>query len=439
MPAIALDMIEPLSGVLTESVAAVVAREASALNDLLAAHQNRCVIYGAGTLGRKAIALLREIGVTPLAVVDSNPQRWGSEISGLPVLSPADAAKQFGSNAIFFVTIWNDFHWFSDTRTKLTALGCTSVSSYAPIFWKFGPRFMDLLLLNEPPHRLYRDRDRVLEAESLGADEESLATYRANILWRALGDPSHLPCPAPQNTYFPADIFRIAPEEVLVDCGAFDGDTIRMTRSVAGSNFKAIHAIEADAVSLKKMRDYLATLDSSTQAKIHIHECAVGAERCTLQFMMTGALTSKSGGDEAAAEAVDVPCIPLDELFVAGPVTFIKMDIEGAEFDALRGGAAIIRRDNPILAICVYHTQNDIWRIPLLLRSLNPAYSFFLRTYDGDGFQSVVYAIPPHRMLSNSERAAAPKPRKQPAPNPTSNSALVSSPPPVSTLPPGAA
>ena len=79
------------------------------------------MVVGAGTLGRKAVALLREIEAQPLAFVDSNPQRWGSEIAGLTVLSPADAAKQFGSNAVFFVTIWNDFHWFSDTLARLKA------------------------------------------------------------------------------------------------------------------------------------------------------------------------------------------------------------------------------------------------------------------------------------------------------------------------------
>ena len=88
------------------------------------------------------------------------------------------------------------------------------------------------------------------------------------------------------------------------------------------------------------------------------------------------------------------------------------MDIEGAEYDALRGGRRVIERDSPILAICVYHTQADVWRIPLLLRSMNPSYHFYLRAYNGDGFQSVVYAVPPDRLLSDSERAAAPNPRK---------------------------
>jgi hypothetical protein len=112
---------------------------------------------------------------------------------------------------------------------------------------------------------------------------------------------------------------------------------------------------------------------------------------------MTGSITAKAEG-----AGVDVACIPIDELFADTQVTFMKMDIEGAEFDALRGAAAVIRRDQPILAICVYHTQADVWRVPLLLRSLNPSYAFYLRAYDGDGLQSVVYAVPPRRFKGAS-------------------------------------
>jgi FkbM family methyltransferase len=406
MPETALDLLAPLREILTEPISAVKQREASALDQLLSAHQNRCVIFGAGTLGGKAVTLLREIGIEPIALCDSNPDRWGTTRSGLIILSPADAAKQFGANAVFFVTIWNDFHWYRDTLAKLTSLGCTAVSSYAPIFWRFGDRFMDLLLLNEPPHRLYQHLDDVLDAEHLWADEESLATYRSNIVWRAKGDPSHLPYPAPQNTYFPHDIFKLSPEEVLVDCGAFDGDTLRLLLSFA-PDFKAFYAVEADTVSIQKLQSYIGTLQPDVAAKVHELDCAVGADRCTLQFVMSGAATSKIEG-----AGVDVACIPLDELFADIPVTLIKMDIEGAEFDALRGGAKIIQRDSPILAICVYHTQADIWRIPLLLRSINPNYAFFLRSYDGDGFQTVLYAAPPNRLLSDAEKVVFPNPKE---------------------------
>jgi FkbM family methyltransferase len=404
-----MEQLPPLSEFLTESVATVKQRETSALDELLHAHKNRCIIFGAGTLGRKAVALLREIGVEPLAVVDNNPARWGSEIDGIVVHSSAEAAVLYGPDPVYFVTIWNDFHWFRDTHARLNALGCVAVSSYAPIFWRFGKRFMDLLLLNEPAHLLYQHLDQIYAVEKLWADEESLNTYRANILWRALGDPSYLPFPAPVNTYFPADIFKLTANEAIVDCGAFDGDTIRMLLAQSGAQFKDLYAVEADTVSLAKMRAYLATLAPATARKVHILDCAVGAKRSTLQFVMTGALTSRSAN---SAEATDVACIPLDELFADSPVSLIKMDIEGAEYDALRGGRAIIQRDLPVLAICVYHTQSDIWRIPLLIRSMYPDYQFFLRSYDGDGFQTVLYAVPPHRQLSDAQRAAAPNPRK---------------------------
>jgi FkbM family methyltransferase len=403
-----LDMLAPLREILTESVASVKEREASALDQILREHQNRVVLFGCGTLGKRAIDLLREIGVDPVAVCDSNPSRWGTNISGLTILSPSDAAAQFGRNAVFFVTIWNDFHWYRHTLAKLTSLGCTSVSSYAPIFWRFGSRFMDLLLLNEPAHLLYQQLDEVFEAERLWADEESLASYRSNIAWRAKGDPSHLPYPAPQNTYFPRDLFRLIPEEVVVDCGAFDGDTVRLILSLVGPDFKAVHAIEADTISLQKLSTYLSTLPAAIKGKIHTLDCAVGAERCTLRFNMSGAATSKSSEDAGA----DVRCVPIDELFADESMTFIKMDIEGAEYDALVGARKTIERDRPILAICVYHTQRDVWRIPLLMHSIDPTYRLFLRAYDGDGFQSVVYAVPPHRLLSDAERASAPNPRK---------------------------
>jgi hypothetical protein len=78
------------------------------------------------------------------------------------------------------------------------------------------------------------------------------------------------------------------------------------------------------------------------------------------------------------------------------------MDIEGAEFDALRGGQKVIQRDRPVLAICVYHAQNDIWRIPLFAHEMLPEHKLFLRAYEGDGFQTVMYAVPPERVRQDA-------------------------------------
>ena len=80
--------------------------------------------------------------------------------------------------------------------------------------------------------------------------------------------------------------------------------------------------------------------------------------------------------------------------------TFIKMDVEGSEIDALIGAQNIIRKELPILAICAYHRQDHMWRIPSLIHSFSDQYCFFLRPHLSEGWDLVCYAIPLPRLSS---------------------------------------
>jgi FkbM family methyltransferase len=385
-------MLQPLQEVLQESVGEVLLREQTALEKILEARSRKAVLFGSGTLGRRALSLLQGVGADVLAFCDNNSAAWGSSIDGIPVLSPQEAAERHGKTAVFFVTIWNDRHWFSETKEQLTGLGCDCVSTYTPIFWKFPETFLTLLLLNEPPHRLYEDKANVLRAEALWADEESLRIYRANIAWRALGNASDLPGRPVSFTYFPQDIFLPQATDIYLDCGAFDGDTVKESLEFCPQGMKGIYAVEADSISFDKLTDFIHTLPEAIGSQIHALQIAIGEERCQLRFECNGSLTSK-----ASEQGVLVECFTIDEIFKYKPVSIIKMDIEGAEYGALLGGREVIERDRPILAICVYHTQNDIWRIPLLVHELLPEHKLYLRSYEGDGFQTVLYAISPER------------------------------------------
>lgn len=387
-----------LQELLKEPVPSVIEREESTLEELISNCNGRVVLFGAGSLGQRALSKLREIGIEPLCMCDNNKNRWGSSVDDCLLLSPAEAASRFGDSALFVVTIWNAAHWYVETLAQLKALGCTSVISYSPIYWRFGKTFLPFLL-NDYPHKLFEDAERVLAAEKLWADQISLETYQSLVHWYATGDASYLPSRPLENSYFPAEVFEISPQESVADCGAFDGDTIRQVVDRAGDAFQAIHAIEADTLSLNKLDAYLETLPPNVFDKIHVHPCAVGAERTTVHFELTGSVDSKICGEGG----IEVDCIPIHDLFADTPVSMIKMDIEGAEYDALKGGAKVIQRDKPILAICVYHNQNDLWRIPLLAREMLPAHNLFLRAYEGDGFQTVMYAVPPNRVRSAVE------------------------------------
>ena len=82
----------------------------------------------------------------------------------------------------------------------------------------------------------------------------------------------------------------------------------------------------------------------------------------------------------SAQERVEV--VALDEDIEE--LTFLKMDIEGAEQGALLGSERLIRSLHPKLAICTYHGYEDIWKIPLMIDGMYPEYQFYLRHYGGN-------------------------------------------------------
>jgi len=100
-------------------------------------------------------------------------------------------------------------------------------------------------------------------------------------------------------------------------------------------------------------------------------------------------------------DASEIKCASLDELFADAYPTYIKMDIEGAEMDALTGASRIIRDSSPVLAICVYHRIDHLWKLPLLLRSLSDKYTFFLRPHADACWDLVCYAVPLERLVCN--------------------------------------
>jgi FkbM family methyltransferase len=388
----------PLTEILTESVSALKEREASALDQLLLTHQNRIVLFGCGALGRNAVERLQELGIRPLALCDNNELLWETTIQGIPILSVQQSAAQFGNSALFLIAVWNPHHWYVETEQQLKSAGVKFITSYAPLFWRFPESFLPVYLLNDLPSKVYAAKEAVLEAEYLWADDDSRQLYRANIHWRAFGNPAHLPHRPSENTYFPVDVFDLSPNECILDCGAYDGDTLKLVLRCYGSEFAAIYSIEGDPIAFEKLQAYAATLPPEVQPKVYPIHCAVGGIRNVVRFTSDGSTGLKR--NDIQRQNVDIQCYPLDEISIAAPVTLIKMDIEGAEYDALLGARNIIARDKPLLAICVYHRQEDIWRIPLLIHSMLPEHKLFLRNYEGDGFQTVVYAVSKNRALA---------------------------------------
>ncbi len=373
----------------------VIKREREAFDELAAPFEKSIVLFGSGQLGRKALKGLREIGIEPLAFSDNNSKLWNQSIDGLTVLSPEDAAQKFGNKAVFVVTIWGAFstHRLRHTQEQLQRLNCLKVVSFAFLFWKYAETFLPHYSL-DLPHKVFQEKENIKKVFSLWADEQSRQEYLAQLRWRMLLDFDNLPNPIAQEQYFLSDFFNLLPTDVYVDCGAYNGDTIRAFLRHQDSFAGKIVAFEPDPKNFEKLQRYVSNLPGTIKEKITILPLATGKQKTKLRFASTG----NSSSSVTDSGTLEIDCISLDEALADYLPTLIKLDIEGAELDALAGAKEIIRNASPILTVCAYHCQDHLWQIPLFLHSLSSQYRFFLRPHGVEVWDLICYAVPVSRL-----------------------------------------
>lgn len=394
-----LDIEMELFKIVNESFLDTIKREQSCFDEVAENFADAIVLFGAGELGRKTLAGLRLVGVEPLAFSDNNPALWGKIIDGVLVLSPVEATGRYGLSSVFVITIWRagSSHRMATTRQQLLNLNCNHVVPFGQLFWKYAEHFLPYYAFGLPSV-LLKQKDQILNTFGLWADDASRREYLAQIRFRLQLDFDGLSSPVRHQQYFADDLFTIGDDDVVVDCGAFDGDTLRELFIRQPDFAGTVWALEPDPINLKVLHDYVASLDTRMQEHITILPIAVGRRQETLRFAATGTAASLLDPNGA----LEVDCLPLDEILKESIPSLIKMDIEGAEIDALEGVQNTIKRSLPVLAISVYHQPDHLWRIPQLIRSFSSRYSLFLRPHNEEGWDLVCYAVPVGRLSTNT-------------------------------------
>jgi FkbM family methyltransferase len=387
-----------LENLLEKPIASVIDYESSLFDQLLEKSQGQIVLFGAGNLGKKCLSGLRSVGIEPVAFVDNNSAIWNTKIERIDVLSPENAALKYGQNALFLVTIWSPGRnrSFIILKNQLHQLGCLNIAFFITLFWKYPTLFLPYYCI-DLPHKIYEQVDDVIAVFYFLKDNYSKKQYLNQLKWRILLDFNSLSS-SKEIQYLPQILLPLLSHEVFIDCGAFDGDTVKTLINIQKDSFEKIICFEPDPTNIKKLKDYISNLDldNEIQEKVIIYQNATGEKREKLRFSATG-----SGASAISSEGeLEVDSIPLDEILADEAPTFIKMDIEGAEIDTLLGAITIIKKYRPILAISVYHQQDHLWRIPLLVNSICRDYSYFLELHGEDGLDLVFYAIPNSRFAA---------------------------------------
>jgi len=393
------DLDRQLTELLSEDPAAIIERERTAFDHLAGARGKSLVLFGAGGQGKRTLSCLRSLGIEPLAFVDNNSAAWGKAVDGLQVLSPDEAVRRFGTFAVFIVTIWRDIggHPVEEIRAQLTDYGDVCVISVGFLYWKYPEIFLPYFYC-DLPHKTLKQRKQVIQGMQLWCDEASRQEYLAQIGLRLRLDFQGLPLKVNWPAYLPEGLFTLNSNEVFVDCGAFDGDTLRDYIQKQNDRFKRYIAFEPDQVNFLKLNEYRNSLPETIKPKVTIANSAIGNHNGMVLFAAAGTAQSAI----STTDGVQVPISTLDELLNETAPTYIKMDIEGAEVEALLGARECIRINRPILAICVYHCFDHLWRLPQLIHSLSENYHFFLRPHRDAGWDLVCYAVPVERMNSNA-------------------------------------
>ncbi len=290
------------------------------------------IIFGAGFRGKIYKPFIEGYTVgTLIAYCDNKKELQGTIIEGIPVLSVEDACSQ-----------------------EPTAL---------------------FILLGEKASEEMKE-----QLIGLGIEEERIFSY-----------PSKEKIYGVQ--YFDMNIIRRpSGGEVFVDGGCFDLKNTCHFMNIY-SEFKKVYAFEPDTLNYKKCID---------AKKVYLDDDN------RVEFINKGLWSrdeklSFSGGEGTSSHLSEygkttIEATSIDNFFDGrgeGKVSFIKMDIEGAELEALKGARNTILKDKPDLAICVYHKNEDIIEIPRYILELDPEYELYLRHYDLAEYETVLYAVRP--------------------------------------------
>lgn len=210
---------------------------------------------------------------------------------------------------------------------------------------------------------------------------ENVIKYRTTAVWsclkKSLGKDS-------LKTQYLVPELQFSDHEIIVDCGAYTGDTAKLFYEIIPGC--RVIALEPDEKNFELLQQ------CKLEGLIAI-KAGAWSEDTTLSFSNLGGGTSMGAISDSGNTTIEVKA--LDHIAECQSATYIKMDIEGSELEALKGATNIIKKMRPKLAICIYHKPQDFFEIPLYIRKLNPDYKLFVHQHNNIERcnETVLYAV----------------------------------------------
>ena len=338
------------------------------------------VIYGAGNTGKSICCNLELLGIKVLAFIDKN-KRGIPTFCDHPLYELGKVDDRLLKKQVL-IAIHNREVDIEELVVLLRRSGFQNIVTMID-YINFNPSDETFRYFLSPADAILSKESQINEFKELLCDQKSKDLYEGLLMFRLGHGYQYCPKPEHANQYAPSDISRWANPMSLIDCGAYTGDSIR-TFKKNNYDISSLVAFEPDPVSYQKL------ITSCQSLNALLLPCGVGRTADVLRF--------NSGGSEGSRVSnsgdVVIQICSIDEILWGWAPTLIKMDIEGAEYDAIQGAKNIIRKHRPGLAISIYHTPQDLWRLGLAINEIAEGYQFYIRCHGYSSFDTVLYGLP---------------------------------------------
>lgn len=313
------------------------------------------LIYGMGDGCDKILAVCEKKNIPISGIFASDEYVRGQEACGFRVTTYKEAKESFPDMIALLA-----FGVFREDLMKKICKIAEETELLAPDVPLFGDNLFDLAFYKE-------HEEEIKKAEEMMADEKSKTIFKNIISFKLTGKIQYL---LESESTKEEDLKELLPYksgDIYADLGAYDGDTVLEWDSLFPDHGEII-AFEPNPKTYLK-------LVNNTQNVRGVTCLAYAAWNKEEILTFNG----KSGRSAAVAEngKIQVEARALDQ--VCKKCDFIKFDVEGAEKEAIEGTRNLILKNKPSLCISAYHRSEDIFKIPLQVKAIEPSYKVYLR------------------------------------------------------------
>lgn len=351
------------------------------------------VMYGAGSNGERLLKIFQEHCIPIHYFCDDDYNKWGSVFYGIQVISYKELTKLCQGEKVN-VILTSVFA--GPILGRLENIEVVVYEAFSILLDKYYRNsFYKISLSTDKMDDFQKGIQQVTDKMCDKLSKEIL--HKISDVVRASGQMQHshfFDVASREDCYFIRQVLEALPKRpVIVDCGGFNGD-LMVVLDQYGIDYDKVYSFEVNPELFHAMEKNVRK--NSLQARfIPINK---GVWEVSGKAYLDVEPDDVAGGKIGKeTDGISVNVVTIDDYFANIKFDFVKMDIEGAELSAIRGGIASIKKYRPILAISLYHSIYDVVDIPLYLFNILEKYHYFIRHHSFIDSETVLYCIPDER------------------------------------------